>query len=297
MTTIQTSAIKHFASKDLDLSSNLLTTSLGTVGRYNIARLFSCSSKFDSEMICSNLESAIRQNNMQLSDAEKATTLKNLNTMKVKFSKSIDISKAQNCSLTIDRIISYINPPQTVSAPVSSTSHTHRKGHKKKHAVTTGAVAPATDSKAQKMVSTVQTSTPAPHKVVAQVRATDTHGAQQKLVEAISRNNQKVETVTVTVNEFEPDMDWINGIEKDVTDDDRRAWGFKRCLKYYSHEDKYYYDAVQLMIKGGIRTHKRIRVEAKDVKKHMAQVKETGTNDIGARFREKLQKMNISFQQ
>ncbi|MBS0604844.1 MAG: hypothetical protein JSS60_07390 [Verrucomicrobia bacterium] len=158
------------------------------------------------------------------------------------------------------------------------------------------------DSKTKKASSVLQQPSvpivPVTSKTVSKVLAHDTHGAQQRLVAAISRSTQKTETASVTIQKFVPNMERITELEKGVTEADKRVHNFTRHLVYYRHNDTYYFNALVLKSKiGGIQTFGQTLVEARDVKEHVASVKQSGSFDIGAVLRERMGQMGIGYRE
>jgi len=109
--------------------------------------------------------------------------------------------------------------------------------------------------------------------------------------------NKKTETTTTTSIQLAPDMSRIAEIEKGVTEEDRKSYFFKRHLIYYRHEDKYYFNALQVKGQGFSRTCTQVLVDAKEVNQQVQNIKQSGTNDIGALLRMRMQEMNIDFKE
>lgn len=104
MSTITESNFNRLFSEKLDLRWNLLTESLDSVSRFNLPERFIRSDEFNSRVLCENIAKAFEQFKPNLSEEQKERAVKNLTSMREKFSKTTTVDK-MSCGNTIDEII------------------------------------------------------------------------------------------------------------------------------------------------------------------------------------------------
>ncbi len=320
---------KSFITTEFNLKYTAITDSLDFYSTWNIfsvIAIFFNREKFNSKNICNNIEATIdelNRTNNPLGRWESDIATKNLNAMKESFGRSTDFEKAKFCKDKIDIIIAKINfkpvqpkndiavaVPATIT-PASSKKRRLRMGFQfspeaqrrdlsqateQPIQASVGSAAPKTDRKAQTVVKTVtQPVPPAAPKAVQIAKAQDRNGANDALVQAISRFNKHTETTKVESVQIVPNMQRIDEIEQNITDTDRRLNNFTRHFIYYPHDGKCYFNALKVTNKNGFRICKQMLVRAKEVEEQVKVIKESGSNDIGARLRDQMKQMGIGY--
>ncbi len=303
--------------------------SYSTWNIFSIIAIFFNREKFNSKNICNNIEATIdelNRTNKPLGVWESAIATKNLKAMQESFGRSTDADKAKYCQDRIDIIIAKINlkpahqaptPPPAVSPTVTPPSSPRRR--KKMgfqfspeaqrrdlsqvtpqpiQRASVGSTPPRTDQKAKSVAQTVtQTVTPSTPKAVQNAQKQDRNRANEALVKAISQFNKQTVTTTVKSVQIVPNMQRIDEIEKDITNTDRKLHNFTRHLIYYPHDGKCYFNALKVTNQNGFRTCKQILVRAQEVEEQVKVIKESGSNDVGARLREQMKQMGIGYKE
>lgn len=283
MTKISDENFSSFLNKQIDLSSCVLTNSLGTISRFNIFSRIFHRNDLDSKEICENLKNRIDDLRAPLQGTLKVTALVNLNSMKLKFAKSKDQNKANDCSKIIDQIIGKINIEE---APPKQNRNQAKNN--------IGNVSP---KKEQKKIETVTSTEERKMPTSSTKRHIDPNGVQAKLIEVISKSDQKVETTTMNISKMVPNIDKINKIEAGVTEEDRKRHGFKRHLIFIRHENKYYFNALVASGTGFNRVCGQTLVSADAINEQIKVVKQTGSFNLGALLRQRMNEMNIGFKE
>lgn len=276
--------LNKFISQDINLSSRILTENLTTIHRFNFIGRFFQRKTLDSRKICENLEKAI--NGFHIVGEKKEITLKNLDAMQEKFSKSLDQKKAQDCIDTIKRIKDSLNNSSIPNQPVAPRSS------KTRDQSMPSAVAHAE----QPPVAPQPPSQLSRSAVEARKHTTQTTDPVIALRNAISRDTREVHASKTHVKGLQPDEAKIRELEKGLTEILRKQTGnYVKMIHYpWAKGCKFFYVALKKEKVNGFETVKHVLVPAIEIDQFVTKRSAFGKFDVGALLREKRAEMHLS---
>jgi hypothetical protein len=264
--------INNLLNKKLNLSENVYTESLEEIQRNSVSGLvlrFLHRDTLDSRKLCINIEDeiiALTERN-GLSIDQKVTAVSNLTAMQRKFNTSKLDGKAKECTDTIERTIRLILKPAKKPTSQINTQSQRRRASRSSDSYTQ--VPPFVIPPKQTPVSTPRPNINTPFVATGVSKNEDQRIRNLANVIHLRKANDPLKE---EIERFTPSTTEVDNVEIGITA--RHRGHHKRQLKFFPHENKYYFDALivdEPVDSKGVKIHpnmclrKHTRVEAKDV--------------------------------